>query len=561
MKRSLLAWGVLVALSASPVFADDVKKTPTPAKPSLPTGYLRTEDWLAYSTGRLAPGEIDRMVSAELKKAGITQAPLVNDEGFLRRAYLDLVGRVPTPKEIAEFESDAQSDKRARLVDRLLETDEYAKHWAAYWRESISRRTTDQRAQLFARAFETWLADQFKENRSWGAIVREILTASGQLRFAEPTKNGPAYFLASRTGADAPTELASEASRLFMGIQIQCAQCHDHPSDVWKRNQFHEFAAFFARVRQAPIREEMKIVGFQLIAAPFGEHQMPNASDAKKQGKRIDPQFLDGKGPGSGQTDAKRREYLAAKLTSTQAPWFGGAFVNRIWGELMGQAFYQPVDDMGPEKEAVMPTVLARIAGSFRGSEYDVKQVFRDLMATEIYQRQIRPGASIDEHLMFAASHPKRMQADALWASLTQVLGPISSGRGFFGKGPAAGGFGRFGGGGLEQIFKREFGFDPSAKPEDIEGSISQALLMMNNPQIAQKITAKGDNMLAKVLQANAKDEDAIRAVYLRTMAREPSEREMARCKQHIANVTSRPEAYEDILWAILNSAEFQTKK
>ncbi|MFO0865936.1 MAG: DUF1549 domain-containing protein [Gemmataceae bacterium] len=560
MKRSILAWGVFVALSATSLRADDVKKSP-PAKPSLPTGHLRTEDWLTYSTDRLAAGEIDRLVSAELKKAGIKEAPLANDETYLRRVYLDLIGRVPTPKEIAEFKSDTQPTKRSAVVDRLLETDEYAKHWAAYWRESISRRTTDNRAQIFARGFETWMADQFKQNRSWGSIVRELLTASGQLRFAEPTKNGSAYFLASRTGADAPTELASEASRLFLGIQIQCAQCHDHPSDVWKRNQFHEFAAFFARVRQAPIREEMKIVGFQLIAAPFGEHQMPNASDAKKPGKRIDPQFLDGKGPGSGQTDAKRREYLAAKMTSTQDPWFGGAFVNRIWGELMGQAFYQPVDDMGPEKEATMPTVLARIAGSFRGSEYDVKQLFRDLMASETYQRQIRPGASIDEHLMFAASHPKRMQADALWASLNQVLGPISSGRGFFGKGPAAGGFGRFGGVGLEQVFKREFGFDPSAKAEDIEGSISQALLMMNNPQIAQKITAKGDNMLAAVLKANAKDDDAIRTVYLRTLAREPSEREMTRCKTHISSVASRSEAYEDILWAILNSAEFQTKK
>jgi hypothetical protein len=559
MKRSLLAWGVLLALSA-PLIADDVKKTPPPSKPALPTGHLRTDDWLTYSTAPLASGEIDRLVSAELKKAGIDQAPLVNDETFLRRAYLDLIGRVPTPKEIAEFKNDTQPNKRARVVDRLLETDEYAKHWASYWREAIARRTTDNRAQLFARGFESWMADQFKQNRSWGAIVRELLTASGQLRFAEPTKNGSAYFLASRTGADAPTELASEASRLFLGIQIQCAQCHDHPSDVWKRNQFHEFAAFFARVRQAPIREEMKIVGFQLISAPFGEHQMPNASDAKKAGKRIDPQFLDGKGPGAGQTDAKRREYLAAKMTSTQDPWFGGAFVNRIWGELMGQAFYQPVDDMGPEKEAAMPAVLARITGSFRGSEYDVKQLFRDLMASETYQRQIRPGASIDEHLMFAASHPKRMQADALWASLNQVLGPISSGRGFFAKGPAAGGFGRFGGG-LEQVFKREFGFDPSAKPEEIEGSISQALLMMNNPQIAQKITAKGDNMLAKVLQANSSDDDAIRTVYLRTLAREPSEREVTRCKAHIASVNNRPEAYEDILWAILNSAEFQTKK
>lgn len=561
------------------------------AKPAItyPTGYLRTEDWLKASTRPITAAEIDRLVSDQLKKSNVKPARLTTDEQFVRRVWLDLTGRLPMPADIKEFAADKSPNKRAQLIDKLLETDDFARHWALYWRDVITSKLTDQRAQLFAGHFDKWLTAQIKANRKWSEITRDILTATGEIRFAEADKNGQAFLLASRRGMDAPTELAAETSRIFLGIQIQCAQCHDHPSDVWKRQQFHELAAYFARYRERPIFEEMKLLGSTLVSLPFGEHRMPGTDDPKKS-TPIAPKFIDGKGPKGGElkagafkpnapkgpfkgpfggpfkggfkdagglADLDRRKALADAIVSPQNPWFAGALVNRVWGELMGQAFYMPIDDLGPEKEAFMPEVLARVAGAVRGGDYDVRELFRVVLNTETYQRQIRPGESPDQHQLFASHNMTRLSANALWQSLVDTLGQMG------GPGPKgmafAGPFARFGS--LEFLFKQEFGYDPSTRPEEVEGSVSQALLLMNNPTINQKIRASGSNLLARILSSYSEDDEAIRMVYLRTLARRPNDRELARCRQHVRSATSRAEAYEDLLWALINSTEYQTKR
>jgi hypothetical protein len=199
------------------------------------------------------------------------------------------------------------------------------------------------------------------------------------------------------------------------------------------------------------------------------------------------------------------------------------------------------------------------VAGAFRGSNYDVKALFRAIMTSETYQRQIRPGESPEEHLLFASVYPTRLRADALWQSLTGALGQINAGPKFGGGRPGGGPFGR--GFGLEFQFRQEFSFDPSSRPEDVEGSVAQALLLMNNAAIHQKIKATGPNLLGRVLSSYSDDTEALRNVYLRTLARRPTERELARCRQHIQRVGNRAEAFEDILWALINSTEFQTKR
>jgi hypothetical protein len=279
-------------------------------------------------------------------------------------------------------------------------------------------------------------------------------------------------------------------------------------------------------------------------------------------GITIKPRFIDGTSPVSIQSDTGRRKALADSITSTNNPWFAGAFVNRIWGSMMGQSFYTPIDDLGPEKDATMPEVLARIAGSFRGTDYDVRRLYKAILTSDTYQRQIRPGDPGDEHLMFAANNPVRMSSTALWNSLTATIGVGGPG-GFGGGGKGAkGGFGKggFGGRGLEGTIKQEFAFDPSTKAEEIEGSVSQALILMNNPQIEQKIRATGGGILANILKT-ADNDEALRSLYLRVLARRPTDRETARLKEHIRTAASRNEAFEDILWALVNSTEFQTKR
>jgi hypothetical protein len=307
-------------------------------------------------------------------------------------------------------------------------------------------------------------------------------------------------------------------------------------------------------LRERPVKGA-GVQGVELISAPQGEHEMPSKEDPKK-GLITHPQFLNGHSPGRNLSDEARRKSLAEDIVSKNNYWFAGAYVNRIWGELMGQSFYEPVDDMGPKKEAVFTSVLTRLTGSFRAGNYDMKGLFRDIMNSQAYQRQIRLGESTDQHLHFAAAYPTRLRADALWDALVSVLGSL---------GPrlpeTIEGKPRPFRPGLEGQFKAEFEFDPSLKPDEVEGSITQVLLMMNNPVINQRILARGTNLLGRILSAYPDNDDALRMLYLRALARKPTDHEMDKCRKHLESAGSRAEAFEDILWALLNSTEFQTKR
>jgi Protein of unknown function (DUF1549)/Protein of unknown function (DUF1553) len=537
------------------------RKAAAPSKPVAPpaprSSLLTAEAWQKAPLSPIERGEIDRLVARELQRDHIEPAPLTTDEQFVRRVMLDLTGQLPVPADVTEFVADRDPNKRANLIDKLLDSDEYARHWARYWREVIVARVNDRRGQALGRAFEEWMTKQLKENRGWGAIVRDMLTAEGGLRFDDDGEKGALFFLASRFGADSANEQAAETARLFLGIQIQCAQCHDHPTDQWKRVQFHELAAYFARETPRPMREPGRpmLVGLELVPRPR-EHEMPSKEDPKKTFV-THPRFLDGKSPGVNLSDRERRRALANAVTDKNNYWFAGAYVNRIWGELMGQSFYQPVDDMGPGKEAVFPGVLTRLTGAFRGSNYDVKAMFRAVLNSQTYQRQIRLGEASDQHLHFAAAYPTRLHADALWDSLVGVLGALGGPIPPRPVGPNPLNFRP----GLEGQFKDEFSFDPSLKADEVEGSVSQALLMMNNPVVNGRIQARGTNLLARILTAYPNDDDALRMVYLRTLARKPTDREIDRCRQYLREAGSRAEAFEDILWALLNSTEFQTKR
>ncbi len=550
--------GVLLTLAfawVTPASAADKAAVPQAA-------VIPAEAWLRASDAKLSAAEIDRLVAKELQASNIAAAPRVTDEQFVRRVTLDLTGHLPAPADLSEFVADADPAKRAKLIDQLLASEEYARHWARYWRDVIETRATANMVFLRAPrpvALEAWFFEQLKTNTSWSDVARAMLTSEGTLSLTAPQEDGHTGFLLAHFGPDAAVERAAETARVFLGIQLQCAQCHDHPSDIWKREQFHELAAFFGRTREQPIRGTMGTTRVTLTSRPFGEHQMPDLNNPGKS-TVMQPKFLNGATP-SGSGDKERRTALAEFLTSKDNHWFAAAYVNRIWGELMGQSFYQPIDDMGPQKEAYMPAVLPRLAAGFRGGNYDTKELFRSIMNTEAYQRQIRVGETSDQHLLFAASYPTRLRSDALWQSLGNVLGRMNEGpQGRPGGPPFGGGpFARLQT--LEFVFKRLFAVDPSVKADEVEGSIPQALILMNNPTINQKIEATNTNLLARILQSYPKDDDALRMVYLRALARKPTDRELAKCQNFLAKVGDRAEGFEDILWALINSTEFQTKR
>jgi hypothetical protein len=539
-----------------------VKKSDTTSKPIAPpaprSAILTSAAWQGVPMVAAEAAEIDRLVAKELEVSKITPAPLTSDEQFIRRVTLDLTGQLPAPADVTEFVAEQKSQKRARLIDKLLASEEYAQHWARYWRDVIGARVNDRRGLALARAFETWMTEQLQKNQPWDKIARAMITAEGECKFDDDGQHGNLFFLASHHGPDAGNERAAETSRVFLGIQIQCAQCHDHPSDQWKRVQFHELAGYFARVQERPVKvDKGRPGGMELISRPRGEHEMPSMEDPKKTFVTF-PRFLDGKAPAKKDLgDVDRRKALADAIVDKNNYWFAGAYVNRIWGDLMGQSFYEPVDDMGPNKKAVYADVLVRLAASFRATNYDMKQMFRTILNSQTYQRQIRLGESSDQHLHFAAAYPTRLRPDALWDSLVNVLGSLG------GPGNQAMGSGkRFGPlGGLEGLFKDEFGFDPSSKSDEVEGSISQALLMMNSPALNSRIQAKGNNVIARILSSYPRDEEALRMLYLKTLARKPTDAEREKCLTYVAKIGKREEAFEDILWALLNSTEFQTKR
>ncbi len=541
--------------------------------------------WKGAARSRVTPAEIDVMIEAGLAKAGVKPAPIVGDEQFLRRAYLDLWGRPPRAEELSAFVADRSSNKRAKVIDRLLEGDAYARHWAGYWHDVMASRLVGFEGRILARPFQQWMTEQIKKNKPWSSITRDLLTASGVAKYDNSEgKTGPAFFLGSHRGADAVVEQTAETARVFLGIQINCAQCHDHPFDSWKQAQFHELAAYFARVRTRLVRdpdsEQIRFIGIELASTDrrgggagmmrpgfggFGgaqEYRMPAKDGARTPGAVVHPKSLDGKTPGRNLSDEARRKALADSITSKDNQWYAAAYANRVWGVLLGQPFYSQVDDLGPQREAVHGAVLARLAGSFAGTDYDMKEFIRTVMNTEAYQRQSRVGSSRGEHNLFAHSYPTRLRAGQLSESLVNTVGSL--GGGFGGGRPGMGGPGGrfgFGGGGIEGMIRTEFGFDPSLKNDDVEGSIPQALILMNSQQLAQKIRATPGNFLAKVLSANAKNEPAIEAVYKQALGRKPTAREQEKCLTYIAKAGSRAEAFEDILWAVINSAEFQTRR
>jgi hypothetical protein len=580
--RRQIAWlaalaAALPALaSAPPTSQEKHSAAPAPIAPEV---------WKAASRARATPAEIDAMIDSGLARAGVKPGPVIGDEQFLRRAYLDLWGRPPRPEEVSAFLADPSPNKRARLVDRLLEGDAYARHWASYWHDVMASRLVGFEGRILGRSFQTWMTDQLRKNRPWSAITRDMLTATGISKFdgSEASKTGANFFLASHRGADAVVEQTAETARVFLGIQINCAQCHDHPFDSWKQAQFHELAAYFARVRTRLVRdpesEQVRFIGVELASTDrrgggagmmrpgfggFGgaqEYRMPPKDGSRTPGAVVHPRSLDGKSPGRSLSDEQRRKALADYVTGPDNHWFAAAFANRIWGVLVGQPFYSQVDDLGPQREAVHGAVLARLAGSFTGTGHDMKELFRTIMGTEAYQRQSRVGSSRGEHNLFAYSYPTRLRPSQISACLTSTVGSLGGG-GFGGGRPGMmmGPGGRFGGG-IEGMIRSEFSFDPSLKNDDIEESIPQALILMNSQQLAQKIRASQGSFLGKVLAENKKDEAAVEAVYRQALGRKPTSREVEKCLSHLGKAGSRAEGFEDILWALINSAEFLTRR
>lgn len=505
--------------------------------------------------------QVDQLLAKELHETHDTGAlgSPASDAVFLRRVYLDLIGRNPTPDEITVFALDKSQDKQAKLVDRLLDNPQFGENWGRYWRDVIFYRRSDDRALIASPATEKYLQVKFNENAPWDEIARSFITATGDVR--EQGETG----LIMAQAADA-SNVTAEVSRIFLGIQIQCAQCHDHNTDRWKRTQFHELAAFFPRMRIQGVNTADKrtfIVAsrdpdpvFRFAAnrrpAARGEHFMPDLENPQARGTRMDPVFfLNGKKLSPGKTDAERRAAIAQWFTESE--WFAKAYVNRIWAELVGEGFYESIDDIGPDRQATAPESIDCLATAFAGSGYDVKWLYRTITATDAYRRESRSRRNPSE-MPFANNCPQRLRGDQLFNALSGALGIRDRAV----RGGARNGQQRS----IRFQFDQVFGFDPSNPRDEMSGSIPQTLLLMNSPILNREINgSRRDTNLGKLLASTTDNEAVAVELYLMCLGREPNSKELATCLAHVKRTANRTEAFEDVLWALINSNEFSYRK
>lgn len=499
-------------------------------------------------------------------------APPCPDDVFLRRLHLDLVGRQPRPDETLAFVADPSPSKRAAAIDRLLADPDWARTQARLVRDIILFRRTDPRAAALAAPLEDFLVSRLGGAASWGEIARDLITATGA-----PGDHGETAIIMAQMGET--SDIAAEVSRIFLGIQLQCAQCHDHVTDRWKREQFHEFAAFFPRIFIRPTGgqgiDRFEVVSFD--RDPRGqrgknpdnprrgdlEHVMPDRDDPSKPGTAMAPRFfLTGQSLPRGTTDQERRQSLAEWITAPSNPWFSRAIVNRLWAELVGDGFYAAIDDIGPDREPRDAARLDDLAAGFAAHDSDLRWLYHEICTSAEYGRESRSRSVVTAQDL-AATCPQRLHADQLFDQLLGTLG-VDERR-------AALQARRRGGGPLPEeamerlrlgtpraAFSQVFGFDPSMPREEVVGSIPQVLLLSNAPQIQAALSAsRPGTVLARLLRTEPDDAAVTRALYLRSLAREPSEDELRTCLDHVADRGERAEAFEDIFWALVNSAEF----
>ncbi len=567
----------------------ETAKTPLPRRPA------RT-----VTPPSLTSAELDRLVEQYLKKTNpkVEPAPLTSDVEFVRRVHLDLAGAPPIPAQVLAFVADKSKDKRARLIDALLQSPACARNWAHYWKDVIRFHATNQNA-LQARydTLEDWLTEQFKQNKPWDEIARAMITATGRI-----DENGAASLALAHEAK--PVELAGEISRIFLGVQIQCAQCHDHKTDSWKREQFHEFAAFFSGTRAKPIMRAMpgQLPIFEVEVLGRPRYTMPDLANPTKQ-IPVAPKFF----LASARADAKlpenldavaRRTLGASYITGQDNPWFARAFVNRIWYALLGESFYDAVDDIGPERTPKAPEVIEPLADQWQKGGYDIRWLLRTIMGTHAYQRRVRATTTAAGKTAFASNCPSRLRSDQIVAALSLALGlpedlvavPTAAlNRGPGGKpslaaqdqgknkpqngkqavaaaglGAAAQGKGQGKAmrlGGPRTAFNALFGIDPSIPNDDVMGTIPQALFLMNGPLVHNRTQARPGTVLGEILATAPDDRAALNALYLRVLSRQPNAQEVAACSAYLNKVARRVEVFEDIYWALINSTEFVSRR
>ena len=481
---------------------------------------------------------VDTLVADKLRKIRVAPSVLCDDETYLRRATIDLVGLVPTPEEYEAFLADDDPGKRSEVVEDLLGRKEFSELWVQKWAELLQVRTVQNRIEYKGMyLYYNWLVDQLANDVPMDEMTRSILSASGGT-FQSPATN---FY----RGTDDKLLLAENVAQVFMGMRIQCAQCHNHPFDRWTQDDYYGFASFFSQIGKKQGDDYRETIIFN---AGGGETKHP------VDGRVMTPKFLGGAVPEVRGKD--RREVLAEWLASPENPYFARSFVNRVWAHFFGIGIVEQVDDFRVSNPPSNPELLDALAARFTESGYDLKALVRDICNSQTYQRATQTNESnAHDSTNFAHANLRRIKAENLLDIICQVTDTQEKFRGL----PLGARATQIADGRSSNYFLTTFG---RATRETVcscevkmEPTLSQSLHLLNGSTTNAKI--RQSPVLKALVERDAPPEDLIADLYVRCLTRQPTEEELDRLLPLLDEGGNRRAALEDIFWALLNSREF----
>jgi hypothetical protein len=478
---------------------------------------------------------IDTLVFDKLKKLQMAPAEVADDETFLRRAYLDLVGLPPSRKEYDRFLSDPDTHKREKLIDQLLERDEFVDMWAMKWGELLRIRAVGNQPQYGRDAkamwsYAAWLHDQMAANRPLNEMVADLVAGSGS-NFKQPTSN--LYTAAERL---TPQKTAEDFAQVFLGMRIQCAQCHNHPFDRWTMDDYYGFASFFAGVNLKRGVEGREVIVFNDNAR--------NTVDHPVDGRKMPPKFLGGEKPDVAGQDP--RKSLARWLTSADNAEFSQTMANIMWSHFFGRGIVEPVDDVRISNPPSNKELLAELGRRLASYGFDKKKLIRDICNSRTYQLSVEtnPTCELDE-AYFSHGYVRRLRAEVLLDTITRITGTEDR----FPSSPAGTRAVQLYAGNLTNYFLTTFGRAPrdSACSCEVnrEANLSQALHLVNGDTITQKVAKS--RLISSMLSAKLPPEKIIEELYILALSRKPSADEVEKLTDIVNQDLASPERIDQL--------------
>ncbi len=479
---------------------------------------------------------IDEFVAQKLHRLRIHPSEVCSDEEFLRRATIDLTGILPTAEEYAAFMADASPDKRTRVVDELMSRKEFTDLWVSKWSEWLMMRSSNQVSYKSIVLYYQWLSEQIAANRPWNEMVVDLLSSSGGT-FSVPQTN---FYQIEQDRL----KVAENVAQMFMGMRIQCAQCHNHPFDRWTQNDYYSFAAFFSQVGRKTGEDNRETIIFN---GGGGEVQHPVT------GQNAIPIFLGGAQPDI--TGRDRREVVAEWLASPDNEFFAENFANRIWAQFFGIGIVEQVDDVRVSNPPSNPELLEALAQNFTDSNYDFRQLVRDIVLSNAYQRStIRNESNMTDELNFAHQRVRRIKAESMLDIISQITNTQDKFQGL----PLGAHAVQIADGVTSSYFLTTFGRatrETACSCEvRMEPTLSQALHLMNGDTVNGKIAAGG--VIRQLQEQGLEPMQIVEQLYIRCLTRPPTEEEVRNLSPLFAEGNDVNLALEDVFWALLNSRE-----